>query len=97
MSLLARKWLIVSTSAREKSPNMRASTVQSYAEARAAQNIGLALHELATNALAYGALSCTHGSIALSWRLEGGRFLVEWRESAVPRWLSQDGKVLVTK
>ncbi|MFY9627479.1 MAG: HWE histidine kinase domain-containing protein [Methylocystis sp.] len=50
----------------------------------AAQNIGLALHELATNALAYGALSCTHGSIALSWRLEGGRFLVEWRESGGP-------------
>ena len=51
----------------------------------AAQNIGLALHELATNALAYGALSYDCGSVALSWRLEAGRFLVEWRESGGPR------------
>jgi PAS domain S-box-containing protein len=51
----------------------------------AAQNIGLALHELATNALAYGALSYDCGEVALSWRLHNGRFLVEWRESGGPR------------
>jgi PAS domain S-box-containing protein len=51
----------------------------------AAQNIGLALHELATNALAYGALSCASGKVALSWRLDNGKFLVEWRESGGPR------------
>ncbi len=51
----------------------------------AAQNIGLALHELAANALAYGALSCAGGRVALSWRLEDGRFRIEWRESGGPR------------
>ena len=51
----------------------------------AAQNIGLALHELATNALAHGALSRAGGNVALNWRLEDGRFFVNWRESGGPR------------
>jgi PAS domain S-box-containing protein len=50
----------------------------------AAQNIGLALHELATNALAHGALSRTDGCIALTWRLEDGNLNLEWRESGGP-------------
>ncbi len=50
----------------------------------AAQNIGLALHELATNALAHGALSRAGGNVALSWRFEDGRFCVDWRESGGP-------------
>ncbi len=50
----------------------------------AAQNIGLALHELATNALAHGAFSRAGGNVALSWRFEDGRFCVDWRESGGP-------------
>ncbi len=50
----------------------------------AAQNIGLALHELASNALTYGALSSAQGSVSLSWRLEAGHFLLIWRESGGP-------------
>ena len=50
----------------------------------AAQNIGLALHELAANALAYGSLSRAGGRIALNWRLEDDRFRIEWRESGGP-------------
>ncbi len=50
----------------------------------AAQNIGLALHELATNALSYGALSTPGGAIALKWRLEDERLVLEWRESGGP-------------
>lgn len=49
----------------------------------AAQNIGLALHELATNALSHGALS-RDGCVMLTWRLEGGRLDIEWRESGGP-------------
>ena len=51
----------------------------------AAQNIGLALHELATNALAHGALSRPGGNVALNWRLDDGRLFVDWRESGGPR------------
>jgi len=49
----------------------------------AAQNIGLALHELATNALAHGALS-RDGCVQLSWQVEEGRLSIEWREAGGP-------------
>jgi PAS domain S-box-containing protein len=40
--------------------------------AAAAQAIGLALHELATNAGKYGALSVSGGHVDIGWRLDGG-------------------------
>ncbi len=54
----------------------------------AAQSIGLALHELATNAIKHGALNKTaNGRLAISWRVEhvnGDPGLVlEWREDTV--------------
>lgn len=50
----------------------------------AAQNIGLALHELATNALSYGALSRPDGFVTFNWRIEDERLNIEWRESGGP-------------
>jgi two-component sensor histidine kinase len=50
----------------------------------AAQNIGLALHELSVNALTHGALSQAEGRVELNWRVEDGVFLVEWRELGGP-------------
>jgi PAS domain S-box-containing protein len=50
----------------------------------AAQNIGLALHELATNALSYGALSRPEGSVSVKWAFVEDRLVVEWRESGGP-------------
>ncbi len=53
---------------------------------KAAQNIGLALHELATNASKYGALSTTTGRVAIHWSATSeGVFALEWRESGGPR------------
>jgi two-component sensor histidine kinase len=53
---------------------------------KAAQNIGLALHELATNASKYGALSSPTGRVDITWdRTPDSHFIVEWKESGGPR------------
>jgi two-component sensor histidine kinase/DNA-binding response OmpR family regulator len=49
-----------------------------------AQTIALMIHELATNAAKYGALSVPAGRVHLSWDLQDGRFLLAWRESGGP-------------
>src|SRR5262252_3637323 len=51
----------------------------------AAQSIGMALHELATNAGKYGSLSDDHGGVTIDWRLEGGQFSIGWIEHDGPR------------
>jgi len=50
-----------------------------------ALSLGLAAHELATNAAKHGALSTPAGAIRVSWRREGERLEIEWRESGGPR------------
>ena len=42
--------------------------------------IGLTLHELATNALKYGALSTRDGRVDVDWRVEGDQLLIDWVE-----------------
>jgi PAS domain S-box-containing protein len=49
-----------------------------------AQTIALALHELATNAGKYGALSSDVGRVNLSWRVEHGKLELTWIESGGP-------------
>ena len=43
-----------------------------------AQNLALALHELATNAAKYGALSKPEGRLRVAWRLEGDTLTLTW-------------------
>jgi PAS domain S-box-containing protein len=50
----------------------------------AAQSIGMALHELATNAGKYGSLSDDHGGVTIDWRLENGQFSIGWIEHDGP-------------
>jgi two-component system CheB/CheR fusion protein len=57
--------------------------------AGAVQILGLALHELATNASKYGALSAPGGRVVLSWSFDEGNgapdsFRMEWREQGGP-------------
>jgi hypothetical protein len=49
-----------------------------------AQAIGLALHELATNAGEYGALSTGRGRVRISWRTDGDTFAMSWTERDGP-------------
>jgi two-component sensor histidine kinase len=46
--------------------------------------LSIALHELATNALKYGALSADHGSIAVRWTTQDDRFRMRWEERGGP-------------
>jgi PAS domain S-box-containing protein len=55
-----------------------------YVNAAAAQAIGLALHELATNAGKYGALSTDKGRIDITWRFAGDTCTVSWIECGGP-------------
>lgn len=54
----------------------------------AAQAIGMALHELATNAAKYGALSNAQGSVRVDWAIdsdtEPARFRMSWSEAGGP-------------
>ena len=52
--------------------------------AASAQAIGLALHELATNAGKYGALSTDKGRVDISWGVAGDTFTMNWIERDGP-------------
>ncbi len=55
---------------------------------RAALSFALVLHELATNAVKYGALSTTEGTVSIAWDIVGSagepRLHFEWREQGGP-------------
>ena len=59
-----------------------------HLSARAAQSLCLALHELATNAVKYGALAAAQGRVHLEWSVQSGEalpFRIVWREVGGPR------------
>ena len=45
----------------------------------------MALHELATNAAKYGALSNDSGLVRIAWSLEGAAFRMTWTEDGGPQ------------
>lgn len=57
-------------------------------DSSATQAIGMALHELAANAVKYGALSNESGNISVDWRIQRGRpeaiLEMDWIESGGP-------------
>lgn len=55
-------------------PSLRLNT-------QAAQILGMAAHELATNAVKYGAFASDTGTLRVTWRLEQERLILVWRET----------------
>jgi PAS domain S-box-containing protein len=51
----------------------------------AAQNLGLALHELAVNAAKFGALSVPGGRVSVTWRRDGSDAMLDWQEQSGPK------------
>ncbi|MGI4794085.1 MAG: PAS domain S-box protein, partial [Janthinobacterium lividum] len=52
------------------------------------QTVALALHELATNAVKYGAIAQLSGQLSVTWQLESGkdgrdRLVIDWQESGM--------------
>jgi PAS domain S-box-containing protein len=50
----------------------------------ASMALALALHELATNAVKYGALSCEGGTVSITIDRNGGRLRIGWKEEGGP-------------
>lgn len=53
--------------------------------------LGLIFHEVATNALKYGALSVSGGAVHVRWKIAGGNLELIWKESGGPA--PKSGKV----
>lgn len=51
---------------------------------RAATAIALAMHELSTNAVKYGALSNDTGVVTINWSVEDGQLELVWKEAGGP-------------
>ena len=68
--------------------NVRLSGPPAQLPSNAALTLSMTLHELATNAAKYGALSTPEGRVEITWRLEaepeGERLVMDWSESGGP-------------
>jgi PAS domain S-box-containing protein len=74
----------------------RISGPEVHLEAKSSLAVAMAVHELCTNAIKYGALSVTGGTVLVGWTIEaseGSEYLhLEWRELEGPPVVSPDHK-----
>ncbi|MFO1070426.1 MAG: MASE1 domain-containing protein [Geminicoccaceae bacterium] len=54
-------------------------------QAEGVQPLAMSMHELATNAAKYGALSRPGGTVRIAWRIEAGMLHLDWTERGGPR------------
>jgi two-component system CheB/CheR fusion protein len=78
---------LVAAAAREEQIEIAGPSLRLRREAAQAMALALALHELTTNAVKYGALSEPKGRVAVRWRVvdtgQGRRLVLDWREEGV--------------
>jgi PAS domain S-box-containing protein len=55
-----------------------------FIQADAAQALAITIHELATNASKYGALSTPEGSVSVTWAVDGDQLRIDWLERGGP-------------
>jgi PAS domain S-box-containing protein len=72
--------------------NVSAAGPEIMVPAPSVQPIGLALHELATNAAVHGSLSRPQGNLSIDWRQEGNGFELHWREHGGSAGMEQRGR-----
>jgi len=89
--LTARAWIgadfkLVVARALEAFPRSRVNSSGESVEISPRHTLALsmALHELATNAAKYGALSGPDGIVSIAWTVEDGNLRLEWRETGGP-------------
>jgi PAS domain S-box-containing protein len=81
MAQLAHFKDLIGTRVLIEGPRVRLTTAS-------AQGIGMALHELATNAAKYGALSNLKGEVRIAWQVtagHGSEFAMSWLEDGGPK------------
>ena len=86
LDLLARE--VMSPLAGEAEGRLKIEGPSVAVDSRSALSFIMALSELATNAVKYGALSTEKGALSVVWRLDEGphkRISLEWRESGGPQ------------
>jgi two-component system CheB/CheR fusion protein len=54
-------------------------------QSRAAEIVGLAFHELTTNAIRHGSLGQANGTVSVSWEVAADRLVLDWVESGSRR------------
>lgn len=75
------------------SGRVKAAGPNAEISAQQALGLSLAIHELATNAIKYGALSVAEGRVEIEWQVDPDRTMrFEWRESGGPTVVVGDRK-----
>ncbi|HEX4893384.1 MAG TPA: response regulator [Hyphomicrobiaceae bacterium] len=68
-----------------QSSNIEIRGISLQLKPKLAQSLALVLHELATNAVKHGSLSCPDGRVTIDWSREGDRFYrMQWQETGGP-------------
>jgi PAS domain S-box-containing protein len=70
---------------RDDSPNVRVSGPPVSLNPKQALTLGMAIHELTTNAAKHGALSTKGGCVDVAWEIAGGELVIHWTEQGGPQ------------